>query len=401
MRINLNNFCLLFVVLNAIKLPLAFLGIHHATATIAQLFLIFIIFCATFIKEKASVGDMAANIFALFHTILILKEFVLVFIEGGSAASLASISVSATRTMSFYFLYIIFKHNISRFDADFALKILIYYLIFTSTISVLQAPSSPLFGVLNATLFDITSGNHLGFFRSTGGIGGTVIDYVVYLSFSSLLLFVFQYIKKRRLFLLYVLAFGVGMYFSFSRSLILVFLIVLLSFAFSFFQKRTIFITFVFFVSIIFNFQYFVNFWNFIVEINMQISGQSDISRLLGWKILLGDKSISELLIGSAVGVNSGFGALGSKVSGDGFVVTYISEYGVIGFMIFLMLINQFLSGATQNRSLKFIFFVILITCILINSGYEKLFNYFYFFTVVIVISSLERKKYCYKLREK
>ncbi|AUJ65721.1 hypothetical protein B9057_15050 (plasmid) [Aestuarium zhoushanense] len=387
MTFNLTKFVMYFVLLNAAKIPLAFLGFHHSLASFLQLSLILSFGIAILINENGKVGDLFSSAFFLYHAVMIMKQYLLFTAGANASISSVAISLSASRVLSLYFLYIIFKHRVSNFNGEAVLKILIFYLALTSTVSALQTPLSPLSEILISRLNDITSGNHLGYFRSTGGVGGTVIDYAVYLSFCSLLFFIFRHQKKKILSMAYIIAFGFGVYFAFSRSLFVISVFVISMLTFTYGRRIAILTILLFAILIIIKLDIILHYLNLIQELSAELSGQSDVSRLNGWSAALNEVSVVEILFGVAVGVNSGFGSIGGKVSGDGFAVTYIAEYGVFGLILLALMMYKFLTLFYKDGIYKLISFLALAFTILVNSGFEKVFNYGYFFIIIATSS--------------
>lgn len=391
MKFNLTEFAIFFVILNAAKVPLAFLGVHHSVASFLQLSLIFIFGIAFFIRQRGQVGDLVSSIFLIYHLLLTVREFALVLVGGGGSVSLEAVALSSARSVSIYILYLMFRKPPENFNASAVLKVVAFYLLMTSIVSALQTPLSPFSGIFSSQLSDITSGNHLGYFRSTGGVGGTVIDYAVYLSFSAFLLFLVRDRYSPLLLALVVFAFGFGTYFAFSRSLFVVTFAAVSSMVFTYGRRFSTFVFLMLAILLSANFDRIFIAWNSLQDLSFEISGQSDVNRHDGWEAALDNQSFFELAFGTGVGVNTGFGSIGGKVSGDGFAVSYIVEYGLFGLVLLVLMIFRFLSFRYKSITLRIPIFLIFLFVIGVNSGFEKTFNYGYFFIVVTVVSLLLR----------
>lgn len=283
-------------------------------------------------------------------------------------------------------------------------RIFIGYFILTLLYSILQTPY--FFGfeygdilgynkakdllVLSTAGGNVVSVNHLGFFRSSGGIGGTAVDYANYLLAVSWVIFFTDYRRPYIKYILYILLFF-GAFICFSRALFLTLFVMLSIYALTPKNYKDFIFSILCFSSILIfiglNFDSIFNFWN-------ELANNSDMKRIRSWFELFENVTWLQILIGVDLGGNSGIMMPGVyKLSSDGFVTSFIYDAGLIIFIVFIVVIIRPIHIMRSNLRVKasiiFSFFLMLG----INSGFEKLFIVMTYILSISIVCGLNNNK--------
>jgi len=267
-------------------------------------------------------------------------------------------------------IYLTFERNDNVFQSS--KNLLISYFLLTFIYSLMQHPLFFDNALIREQGGNLMSGNYWGFFRTNGGIGGTVIDYANFLLGVSWVLFFTTFeSRKVKFFLLFVLV--ASSILCFSRALFLAWFLILCIHVISFKNIPRIILSFTILlvppaVLLMLNFDSLVNFY-------YSGFGDSDIYRLQSWIMLFDNFSILEYMTGRELGGNTGL-FLGEtyKISGDGYITGTIYDAGL--FMLFLLIgfIVKTVFSIQCSIKIKLSIIGSLLIMMIVNSGFEKLF---------------------------
>lgn len=243
---------------------------------------------------------------------------------------------------------------------------------------------------------NVVSFNFLGFFRSNGGMGGTVIDYANFLLPMGWLIFYSDFrLKLARTVLLLIFFFCV--FLNFSRVLFLCLFLMGLIHFFSVDNVRKLYsAVLVGCISICYTAFYIGDIINAYIEFASTGDGfiPSDEKRLASWAALFVDFTLLDLLGGRDLGGNTGFFLSGAKISGDGFVTGFIYDAGIVATLLLLAVNYRRVLSIPCLFRIKLSLIVSLTTMLIINSGYEKLFVLTIFCVVIgILHNNFERSR--------
>jgi len=372
--------------LNTLKVPFALiLGLNHAFLSLLLLVIILtsgiiVLFFNGLYKKCNFIG----LIFIFYHASMFSRQVLVNIIDGAHFSDYISAVFSFIRVLSIFLLYIIFLNPLP-------LKVKKYvwlvpaYLIFTTTIAFLQTPISPISSFLASGLSDVTSANHLGFFRSTGGVGGTVVDYSVYLTITCFFIYGISVGNLRMVPSL--VAILLGLFFCFSRASFLTSGLLLVGWIFrpsSTHRSLKVIVLFLSFVLALIFHDVLIQKIRHVVFLLEISAGSSDIDRILGWNSLLSQLNFFSAVFGNEVGGNTGFYVDdATKVSGDGAIFSHLFDYGIIGVILLILVYMSFIRRMVCNRYDFWFLSVALISIMFVNSGIEKIFNYTYFFVAL------------------
>ena len=172
-------------------------------------------------------------------------------------------------------------------------KIFIAYFVLTVVYTIFQTPyffdidygdvlgytESHDYLILSSKGGNVVSANHLGFFRASGGIGGTTLDYANYLLAVSWVVFFTKYKSKLLTYFLYFL-FVWAAFICFSRALFLALFVMV--FIFAVMPKKlyelliSLCVIFFLILFLLINIDSVLNFWT-------ELAGNSDFKRIRSW----------------------------------------------------------------------------------------------------------------------
>ena len=371
----------IFFVLNGLKPWIdIFVGVSNQVVTGVQLILCLSVIQILTLKNRKL--SLIMFVFLGFVFVRFLSEILIMTFESEGIPSFLAASFSALRFYMFALLLLVLGSFKSDAKVVVIKKIFIAYFILTLVYSIMQHPSLFNFSSLHTAGGNIVSGNGIGIQRMNGGIGGTVISYSNFLLSVSWVLF---YCKSDNAFkqnCLFV-CLGISVLLCFSRSL---FLCLLVMFLVDLIMKKR-FKSMVLITGLV---AYFVS--RYLVQIldsyTLMVGG-SDISRRSGWVSMFSDSSSLEVFLGSRVGGNTGLitGGL-AKLSGDGFILGTINDFGIFGAVFFVSLFVYSVFKLPNIRpsvgvSICLTFFIMLF----VNSGFEKLTVMLSYFVALVVIS--------------
>ena len=277
-------------------------------------------------------------------------------------------------------------------------KIFISYFVLTVIYSFLQTPY--FFGLTYEQAFNdlimsqaggnIVSANHLGFFRSSGGIGGTAIDYANYLLATSWIIFFTDYKNKYIKYILYIL-FTWSVFICFSRALFLT--LFLMFFIYLVMPKNYKELAVSFFILVVISLLLAFNMVS-IIDFFSELANNSDAKRIQSWFDLFKNLSFFDVLIGVDLGGNSGIMEKGIyKLSSDGFVTSFIYDAGLIAFILIFGVIVKPIYLMPARWRTKFSMIISLLIILVINSGFEKLFITMSYMASIAIVYGLSLHK--------
>lgn len=261
-------------------------------------------------------------------------------------------------------------------------KYLTIFIIYFTVVAILQNPFFSFFNseILNNVGGNITSRNAF-YFRSNGGVGGTVIDFSVLL-----IILTFYFVGNREKdfitnFMIFLII--ICLFLSFSRSSLLLFF-----FYYQFINYSKKSIVLIIFLTLIFT--YFYLDIATVIDYYFEMIGHSDESRINGWSHVFTDfSSIGDYVFGVNMGANTGFYLSGTgKVIGDGSLFSYYYDYGIFGLLFLYATYCKVIISTDLSVSLKIPIFISIILLLIVNSGLEKNLVYFSFVLVLLCLSA-------------
>ena len=355
------------LVLNALK-PLFdyFLQVDNRDVTIAQAFVMAVFFISAMWRMKATFSR-TEFLFVLYLLMRWLAEIV----ANGSGIVQPSVPLVKMLILVCGYKYLVEFRHTERFHRDI-FWLLMFYALFTVVIAGLHQSDTYLGTIYAQYGGNILSGNHLGFVRSSGGLGGTVIDYAVFLIY--VLLMVVFCKESKRVKTWSVLLLLVGAYYAFSRVLFLVLLILLLMQVLTKLRKNILVYLPLLLSLIIFFIVYFPT--GSLIDDYGEMRGSSDSNRVGSWVELYDKLNGLYFIVGASMGQNTGLplGGVG-KVTGDGHLQGMLYDVGIIGLCLYLTLLYNYAKNIFIKRYDLFFFLLVLVAVYVINSGAEKIFN--------------------------
>ena len=358
---------IVLIFLNFVK-PLAdyYLGISQRIFTISQMILLLIFFFV--VSKKLVKFKFLEFSFLLLIFLRFLTEIVIDYSNLPQAAFslfkfiviIWGIKYMALRKFSFLFYKRLEK------------TIWIYFYI-TIVISIIQAFNIPPFGVVFSKFGgNILSGNALGVVRTTGGIGGTVIDYAGFVIMYYIIMVSNYKIKLTHFFALIISSLLV-----FSRVVFLIMFIgFLYKFVFYLFQKgkilkKILILSFALSLLILFfsnqQLQQINAFWA-----SDESRQKSDTERFEQWKNAKSDMAGLPLLAGVSMGKNTGVPTDGRVVVSDGYFQGFAYDFGLLGLIVYLCYLLYIIFSVSRNKKVAFLVTLLLFTTLIINSGIDK-----------------------------
>ena len=363
---------------------------HYQVITVFQ-FLTLLIFITLFNKTFYRKIDYL-SFFLLFYILIRFAIAAINDITEGDIYGIVSSLYVVVRTFLMVYLFQILLSSQRGLEFYEALKSLIIgYFVVTFIYSIMQYPA----------IFDIswirefggnsTSGNAFGFFRTNGGIGGTVIDYANFLLAISWLL-IFTPFENKKVQFIFLVILAASVFFCFSRSLFLSLLFILMV---HFFSSKNVSIIAIKFVLITIAILLLLINIDFLTDLYKVWSGNSDAYRLSQWRDLFDGFSLGEYFVGTELGANTGLFIDGSryKISGDGFVTGFIYDAGIIGILAIIAVLIYRVFSLHCNFKIKVSIIGSLMIMLIVNSGFEKLFMVMTYIISIVIISGTYKYK--------
>jgi len=365
------------------------IGFPYRLFTVFQVFLVFLVSIFLLYQKKINAKNVSLLIsFLLYHFCRYMVEIYHLIYDSVGVGEIFSVTFSFVRVLVLAGLYVIWL-TVCLDDKSLRISINIFFvlLIFTVIYSIFQNPVySPFSDLLVDVAGNVTSRNQFGIYRSSGGLGGTVILYADYIILTAFLfLFGGKKLQYRQLWLVMIL---MATYLSFSRVTIvsLVFMIM-----YYFFKKKAhVFVLGVISLILVLLLNVDFSMWVYdLYDVYQQISEYSDTARIDGWNRMFYNLNPISVLLGYEVGANLGFFAFSeaTKLSGDGFIFSWIYEYGLIGLFLLLLLLYKVVVNSVYKNYHNMSFLVVL-TFLFVNNGFEKFFLIIYFFLVFMYLKS-------------
>lgn len=373
-------FILAVVALNIAKFWAAFvLGVNHQLLTLLQTILPILVLVLVWKNVSKRNITKIAWVFVFYHIARLCAELLVLLLTDFTFSSFIAIVFSFVRVSVMFSLFMLLCMDL-RGSKDY-LRLLVFYFLYTTVFSILQLPLSPVSNIFMSYGGNITSGNGLGIFRTNGGLGGTVIMYSNYLLSVFLLLFYSDVHSKNVQILLWTV-FSIVVFLCFSRSLFLsVFVILSLHLCF----KKSVYFLILSAVSV---FALYIN-WSAILEIYFDMIGSSDQSRFDSWRLILQDADGLTSLLGQRSGANTGFFIQGaSKITADGFLLSWYYDYGLVGLGLLMALLWKAVGEAGLNRLGHCSTFLALMLMMFVNSGFDKMFILIIYFVTFLALKN-------------
>jgi len=362
----------LVFILNALKPWIDYwTPLHYQLITLFQFLLLS--FFITFLNKNFynKIGLLAA--FLVLFVLVRLIAQTLIDLMAVNILGIVSSFYVVLRTFLLVYLFQIFL-TFQRGESVYTSTktILLSYFLVTFLYSLMQHPLFFDSALMREEGGNLISGNYWGFFRTNGGIGGTVIDYANFLLAVSWVLFFTTFKNSKvKLFLLVVLV--ASSILCFSRALFLAWFVILCIYIISFKNLPRILLSTVLLIGLpilllVLNFESLVTFYS-------SGFGDSDLYRFQQWRLLYDNFSPLEYIVGRELGGNTGL-FLGAtyKLSGDGFITGSLYDSGLL--MVFLLIgfIVNTVFSIRCNFRIKLSIIGSLLVMMIANSGFEKLF---------------------------
>lgn len=280
--------------------------------------------------------------------------------------------------------------------------------IISSFISIIQFFHLPGSKVLSLYGGNIISGNSIGLIRTNGGIGGTPIDYAIFIIINFYI--IVNYIQKKhktKEFILIVLLI-ISIILNFSRIVIICIILYILYLYMYEIKKvyihnrinKTLLLILIIAIIIINIFIYSNNLSKYVVLFQYDIHRiNSDTLRVGQWQDALSIlNNIGNLLIGQSFGRNIGFPVGQEKIIGDGYFLSYILDSGIVGFTIYIIFIfnifKRMINDSKNNKKLLKSVYMMIFSFIIFNiidSGFAYHVNMVMF--SILIASVIQKKK--------
>ena len=378
------------ILLNVCKIPFVMVGLDHHLFTLLQTIDLGMLSANSKVSKLGFARQPVAIFSVLYFVSIVLVDVFAVLFLSQPFLSLVPALVYSSSPIIFSLLCCVDPANkYSSYKCfENTMFLSVAYLALTIAISFLQNPSFSTLGQSFPALNSLVSGNHLGFFRSNGGFGGTVVDYAVFLGNTSFLLFPLALLKRRLWLTLLLLLLLSGSYLCFSRVFFAALSLSMLYLSFIYIYRKSRFLSVIsvviFFITAILAVDGIIS---YLLGLSSEISGLSDTGRASRWLFLLDFESPLSFLFGNGFLVNTAFKGLGELVSGDGFFVSIVAQTGVIGLLLLLIGLVFLLRQAKMPLSMCLLFFLMFVLMALANSGFFKIFNLFAYFNSLWICS--------------
>ena len=362
----------LIFILNALKPWIDYwTPIHYQLITLFQFLLL--TFFITFLNKNFynKIGLLAA--FLLLFGLARLIAQTLIDLMAVNILGIVSSLYVVLRMFLLVYLFQIFL-NYQRADNVYTSTkaLLLSYFLVTFLYSLMQHPLIFDSALMREEGGNLISGNYWGFFRTNGGIGGTVIDYANFLLAVSWVLFFTPFKNSKVKFILLIILASSSIL-CFTRALFLAWFVILFIYVISFKNVPRILISAVLLIGLpisllVLNFESLVSFYQ-------SGFGDSDLYRVQQWKLLYDDFSPLEYIVGRELGGNTGL-FLGEtyKISGDGFITGSLYDSGLLIVFLLIGFIANTVFSIRCNVRIKLSIICSLLVMMIANSGFEKLF---------------------------
>jgi hypothetical protein len=378
-------FIILFI--NFIK-PLCdyYFGIPNSVFTITQFFFLFVLYVA---------HKMTDIKFSLYEYILLTYLSIRYVIE---IFVFKTGFFQPTVSLVKFFILILgmnfFMNN--KFSNYFYLKVeklLWGYFILTIAVSIIQQQDTFLGSVFSTYGGNIMSGNAFGIVRSSGGIGGTVIDYSVFIMFIIILYFFSFKIEGRSA--IHFLLILCASWLTVSRVTLLVFVILILAYVIKRIMNisdiKSFLLVVVFSVVVILIINNNLIKFAFWGDEPQRVS--SDEVRIGQWFDVSDELDHSSYIIGYSMGKNTGLPEQ-YKTVGDGHLQGFLSDYGILGLLLYLLFLLKSTYKSIPGLHNAITVFIVIMVVFLINSGADKFFNIFIFPIIFGLIKQSFQQRY-------
>lgn len=382
----------LSALLNIFRLIGAISGIPYQIFTIFQYFVILIsIFKIKFLNIK-NFDLYLVSSFLSYHVLRVIAEISHQLIVNDNKSEIIIIASSFTglRILCISILFCkLLTYHPNRKEIIVLQNIVLVLLVYSLSISLLQNPFIYGASWLEDLGGNITSGNHLGIYRSNGGLGGTVIMYANYLVLT-LYYIHFTNLKRIQVNLLTIFYF-LSIALCFSRS---VFLIMAILFLYRRFAKVKIYHFVVLSGLLIIGLIYadtVLNSFSSIWETYDVMRGKSDNGRIDGWAKSINHNEVTYHMFGVETGRNTGLLTGGvDKLNADGYILAHYYDFGIIGVLLLNCILIRSFIIAFENKYDGLAYSASFLLLLFINSGFDKIFIVTYLFMILIYIKNRE-----------
>lgn len=377
------------VLLNALKPWLDYwTPLHYQVITAFQFLLL--TFTVTFLNKSfyKQISFLGA-VLLLFILIRFFAETLVDLLEGDILGIVGSLYVVVRVFLLVYLFQILLSSNRHESVYRASKFLLISYFLLTFFYSLMQHPEILDIQMMREAGGNLTSENYWGFFRTNGGIGGTVIDYANFLlAVSWVILFTPSKNKYIKFFLFLVLVCSLILCFSRALFLALFFIFAVYSISIKSIPKLLLSLVFVAISTL-----YMIINIDPLFELVSSVAGDSDLYRLESWAALFKDFVFIEYFLGKELGGNTGlFIGERYKISGDGFITGTIYDSGILMVVILLGFIANTIFSINCTWRIKFSIMGSLLVMLVINSGFEKLFTVMIYVISIAIIHGMNKK---------
>lgn len=380
----------LSALLNLLRLIGAIAGIPYQLFTVLQYFVILISAFKLRLSTIKGFDLYLVSLFLSYHLSRVIAEISHQLIINDSEGEIIIIASSFTglRTLCISILFCkLLTYRPNRKEILVLQNVVLVLLVYSLLISLLQNPFIYGASWLENVGGNITSGNHLGIFRSNGGLGGTVIMYSNYLV---LTLYFIQFASLKKIPMIIVtIFFTLSVALCFSRS---VFLIMGILFLYRWFANiknyHLIVVTGLLVSGLIYAdtvFHSALNLW----ETYDVMRGKSDIGRVDGWAKSVNHNEVLYHIFGMETGRNTGLLTGGiDKLNADGYILAHYYDFGIIGVLLLTCILIRSFFITFENKYDALVYSFSFLLLLFINSGFDKIFIVTYLFMILVYIKN-------------
>lgn len=375
-------------ILNSLKPWIDYLlPIHYQAITVFQ-FIPLLILITHFNKDFYKKIDLPSAFLIIYIVVILFQQALIHIFEKNVFAVISSLYVFVRTLFIVYLLQVLLspKRRETFFEA-IKLILMIYFLV-TFLYSIMQHPQVFDNEVIKEFGGNSTSGNGLGFFRTNGGIGGTVVDYANFL-LAVFWVLLFRPFNNKKTQILMLLIFVISAILCFSRSLFLSIMFILIVQLINVNNTKKIILLVCLSTVVLLLLSSSLE---FLVLNYALIAGDSDNYRVEQWRDLFQNFSFAEYLMGRNLGGNTGlFYGPEHKISGDGFIMGFTYDAGIIGIVSLILVIFSRIFSCNCNLQIKISMIGSLLVMLAVNSGFEKLNIVLVYMLSIAIVSDAHR----------
>lgn len=390
---SLVNLLSLILYLNLIKAPVDFYlnGIYRLVTLLSYILI------AWFLFKYNKLWSNKLDVLSLTFIGYLIFRFIIEIPMNNTAIIQSAIPL--VKFISYILLIIIIGKN--KFSDSCKNKIIdrtIVFFIVTIIVSVIQTfPGLPMHNIFSYYGANVLSGTPLGNVRVSGGIGGTVIDYAVFIIFNMMIYCSVENRLSNKKRIIYLGSIILASIMNYSRVTFLCFGIIFGIYYLliklpnvSIYRKLVHIFAVITILTLLFNSSNDLVKYAFVSDEHRQQSNEGRIDSSLD-SISLMDNPLKKL-IGVSMGQNTGLPVNSYKTLGDGFIISFLYDFGFIGLILLILhFINIFKLVIFSYSNIRYqIFFAGLLISFFvmntINSGFNANINIIFFCFVFLLM---------------